>query len=110
MVVFRAVAVLLVFGAAIYASHKHGVPDKLPGAALSWNLLLHIERATVLLGGIGAVLLVGWRATHGEFPIKFGQLEYAQKTAGAAAEVAEAQERRIRVLEVLNGIRDPADI
>ena len=108
--VLRAAAVLLVFGVAVYASHTHGVPTKLPGAALSWNLLFHIERAAALLGAIGAVLLVGWRATHGDFPVRFGQLEYAQKAAGAAAEVAEAHERRIRVLEVLNGIRDPADI
>jgi hypothetical protein len=47
---------------------------------------------------------------HGEFPIKFGQVEYAQKQAEAAASLGEAQERRLRVLEVLNGIRDPADI
>ena len=110
MQALRAGVVVFVLAAAVFVSHKHGVPAKLPGAALDWRLLFHIERATALLAGIGVVLLVGWRATHGDFPIKFGQVEYAQKAAGAAAEVVEAQERRIRVLEVLQGIRDPADI
>jgi hypothetical protein len=95
---------------------KHGVPqdrngaDKLPAAALGWTLLFHVERATALLAATGVVLLVGWRATHGEFPVKFGQVEYAQKTAAAAADATSAQERRLRVLEVLAGIRDPADL
>ena len=43
-------------------------------------------------------------------PISFGPVEYAQKQASAAAEVTAAQEQRIRVLEALNNIRDPADI
>lgn len=105
----RALLVLAVFVAVALISDAQGVPDRLPGAALDWRLLFHVERAAALLGGIGVVLLIGWRATHGDFPIKFGQVEYAQKAAGAAVEVVEAQESRIRVLEVLQGIRDPAD-
>jgi hypothetical protein len=109
-VAFRVLVVLVVFGVFVYVSEHEGVPAKLPGAALDWNLLFHLERATALLATTGVVLLVGWRALHGEFPIKFGQVEYAQKQAEAAAGVTEAQERRLRVVEVLNGIRDPADI
>src|SRR5215213_2804288 len=106
----RALVVILVFAALVYVSERAGVPDRLPGAALGWNLLFHLERAAAVLATAGVVLLVGWRAMHGEFPIKFGQVEYAQKQAEAAAGLGEAQERRLRVLEVLNGIRDPADI
>ena len=106
----RALVVVVVFGGLVYVSEKAGVPDNLPGAALGWNLLFHLERAAAVLATAGVVLLVGWRAMHGEFPIKFGQVEYAQKQAAAAAGVTEAHERRLRVVEVLNGIRDPADI
>jgi hypothetical protein len=99
----RVAVVLVVFSGVVYVSEQAGVPDKLPGAALGWNLLFHLERAAAVLGACGVVLLVGWRAMHGEFPIRFG-------AAGAAAEATAAQERRLRVIEVLNGIRDPADI
>lgn len=107
---WRGAVVLGVFAALAYASHEEGVPRKLPGAALDWTLLFHLERAAAILATAGVVLLVGWRAMHGEFPIKFGQVEYAQKQAEAAAALNEVQERRLRVIEVLNGIRDAADI
>jgi hypothetical protein len=107
--VLRAIAVLAIFCGTLYGSHRYGVPSKLPGAALNWRLLFHVERAAALLGAIGVVLLIGWRATKGEFPIKFGQVEYAQQAAEAAGEVSAAQEERLRVLEVLSGIRGPAD-
>lgn len=110
MSVLRVAVVLAVFGAVVFVSEQAGVPDKLPGAALGWNLLFHLLRATAVLGACGLVLLVGWRAMHGEFPIRFGNVEYAQQAAGAAAEATAAQERRLRVLEVLSGVRDPADI
>jgi hypothetical protein len=101
----RIIAVAVVFLVAILSSHLHGVPKELPGAALDWRLLFHVERATALLAGVGAVLLVGWRATHGDFPIKFGQLEYAPKEAVTRAEeVAEAQERRLQLVEAVLGI------
>jgi hypothetical protein len=109
-VALRVLVVLVVFGAFVYVSEDAGVPARLPGAALGWNLLFHLERAAAVLATAGVVFLVGWRALHGEFPIKFGQVEYAQKQAEAAAGVTEAQERRLRVVEVLTGIRDPADI
>jgi hypothetical protein len=94
----------------IAVSENAGLPATLPGAAFGWNALFHVERAAAVMGAVGLVVLIGARALKGEFPIKFGQVEYAQKQAKAAAGVTEAQERRLRVLEALNGIRDPADI
>jgi hypothetical protein len=101
------VAVVLV--AAIYASTRAVVPFRLPGVALGWTALFHVERTGALLGAIGVVVLIGWRSLSGEFPIKFGNVEYETKEAAAEAEeISESQERRIRALEVLVGARDPA--
>ena len=102
----KAAVVFVVFLAAVYASSRAAVPDPLPGVALGWAVLLHIERGAALLGAIGLVALVGWRALSGEFPVKFGNVEYAVGRAVAEAEEASAsQERRIRLLEVLVGAR-----
>lgn len=101
----------LVLAVAIYASAKAGTPKELPGIAMGWKLLFHVERAGALLGAIGVVVLIGWRALAGEFPIKFGNVEYAVKDAAAdARQATAAQEQRIRVLEVLAGIRDVEDL
>jgi hypothetical protein len=98
----------VVFAATVYASVHHGPAKHLPAAALGWRLLFYVERAVVLLTAIGAVLLVGWRALHGEFPVRFGQLEYAAKEAAANSEEATgAQERRLQMVEALLGVADP---
>ena len=102
----RVTAVLLVFAAVVFLSEH----EDLPGTAFNWNLLFHLVRAAAALGTCGLVLLIGWRAMHGEFPISFGPVEYAQKQADAAAGVTSNLEERLRLLEALNDIRDPADI
>jgi hypothetical protein len=66
---------LLLAGTSLSASA--GTPAVLPGVALEWPLLLHLERGALLLAGLALVLLVGARATLGEFPFRLGQLEYA---------------------------------
>lgn len=105
----KGAAVVAVFAVAVCANSQAAVPEPLPGVALGWTALFHIERAGAILGAIGIVALIGWRALSGEFPIKFGNVEYAAKEAAAEAEeISESQERRIRVLEVLMGTRDPA--
>jgi hypothetical protein len=105
----KGAVVVVVFAAAVYVSTRAAVPDPLPGVALGWTALFHVERAGAMLGAIGIVALIGWRALSGEFPIKFGNVEYAAKEAAAEAEeVSASQERRIRLLEVLMGARDPA--
>jgi len=101
----------LVLTVAIYASTHAAIPDPLPGVALGWTALFHVERAGAMLGAIGVVALIAWRALSGEFPIKFGNVEYAAKEAAAEAEeISASQERRIRALEVLVGARDPASL
>ena len=108
---WKAILAVVVLAAVAWASKMAGhVPAHLPGAALNWTLLFHVERAAAVLAVIGTVWLVIWRGLHGEFPFKFGNLEYAQKAANASAEATASQERRLRALEVLNGIRDPSDL
>ena len=107
----KAVVVLTIFAIAVATSVKAGTPAILPGAALDWTALFHIERAAAILGAIGLILLIGWRAMSGEFPIKFGNVEYAVKeTAAKAEQAAEEQEHRIRALEILAGLRDSEEL
>jgi hypothetical protein len=107
--VAKVIVVALVLGLAVYASTEAAVPKQLPGVAMGWTALFHVERAGAILGAIGLVALIGWRALHGEFPVKFGNVEYAVKEAASEAkELGALQERRLRTLEVLAGIR-PAD-
>jgi hypothetical protein len=106
---WRVLLAAAVLAIAFWASNEHGVPKNLPAPALGWRLLFHVERAVVLLTAIGAVLLVGWRALHGEFPIKFGQLEYAAKeTADKTDSLTGVFEQRLQLVEGLIGIADPA--
>lgn len=104
--VLKVAAVGLVLALAVYASAESGTPKQLPGVAMGWDALFHVERAGAILGAIGLVVLIGWRAMHGEFPVKFGNVEYAVKEAASEAkELGALQERRLRTLEVLAGIR-----
>ena len=107
----KGVVLLIVFAAAIYASTRASVPAPLPGVAMGWTPLFHVMRAGAMLGAIGIVALIGWRALSGEFPIKFGNVEYAAKeTAAEAKQAAALQEQRIRTLEVLADVRKPEDL
>jgi hypothetical protein len=104
-----ALAMLLLAGVT-WASYQEKAPQSLPGASLGWRFLFHVERGAVLLGAVGIVALIGWRAMHGQFPVKFGNIEYEKKAADASAAATEGQERRLRILEALSGLRDPSDI
>ena len=89
-------------------SASRGAPSNLPGAALSWQPLFYVERASALLGGLGVVLLVGWRALHGQFPIKFGNIEYEQELQ-ASTETADSHEQRLRFIEDFLDLADDND-
>lgn len=100
--------VLALFGLVVLGSYWHGTPVPLPDVALGWALLLHVERALVLVGAMGAVVLVGWRAMRGDLPIRVGQIEYEAEKALTEAQAVEAtHERRLRIVEALLGIRSP---
>lgn len=91
------VAVLVV---AAVGSGLRGTPDSLPGAAMSWPLLFHIERGVLLLGVPDAAVFVGWRAFRGEFPRRLGGIEYPAREADAdSSDALSAHKRRIELLE-----------
>lgn len=101
--ILKAVAVLVVFGIAVWASAKAAEPATLPGAALGWKALFHVERAAAILGALGLVFLISWRALAGEFPIKFGNVEYAAKDAAAEAKQATDLQERRKLVEKARG-------
>lgn len=90
---------LLMIAAALSATAA--TPNELPGVALGWPLLLHLERAAVLVAGSALLMLVGVRATKGQFPFKFGQIEYAvEQAATRMNRTVDLHEQRLEVLEI----------
>lgn len=78
---------------------------------MGWKALFHVERAGAMLGAVGVVLLIAWRAISREFPIRFGNVEYATRDVTSEAEEASgSQEYRLRLLEVLAELRNPATL
>ena len=94
----KAAAPLVVLTGAVCLSVAAGRPTHLPGAALSWSWLFYLERAASGLGIIAVVWLIGWRGLHGHFPIKFGNIEYAEELQ-ASADTVDAHEKRLRLIE-----------
>jgi hypothetical protein len=104
---------MLMFGGLVAASSAVGVPrnakgaENLPAVALGWRLLFHIERAGAILGIVALVTLIAWRGAHGDWPIKFGNLEYAPKEVGRiTSDALKKQEIRLRYLEDELGVAD----
>jgi hypothetical protein len=99
----------LVVAGCVFASSRVGVPKTLPGIALGWPLLFHIERGAALIGAIGLATLVLWRGADGEWPISFGNLfQYAPKEAvQVAADAIEEQDDRIAIIEGRLGLKRP---
>ena len=94
---------MLASGVALSATQ--GTPDELPALSLEWGLLLHMERAALLIATTCAVLLIGFRALNGRFPMRLGQIEYS--TGGREQEldtVYHLQEERLRAVETQLGM------
>lgn len=103
----RFIVGLAVFAAVVRASSRVGVPhdatahEDLPDIALGWRLLFHVLRASALLGAVGVVGVIAWRGSHGEWPVKVGQVEYAPKDTAAMTTVEfESHSRRMDMIEL----------
>jgi hypothetical protein len=96
-----------IIGGTVYLSSRVGVPKTLPGIALGWPLLFHIERGSALGAAIGLIVLVLWRGAHGDWPISFGNLfQYAPKEAvKLTAEAVEKQREKTALFERTQGER-----
>lgn len=69
---------------------------------MGWAPLFYVERAGALLGALGVIVLIGWRALHGQFPLKFANIEYADELKASATTIG-AQERRLKAAEDTDG-------
>lgn len=97
---WRPIPAVALLGGATVLSSSAGTPNELPGIALEWPLLLHLERGLALTGGVAMAVLVGVRATMGQFPFRLGQLEYAIKEmADQYDETDRFQWERLKALE-----------
>ncbi len=101
------IALVLLYLGVVALSASIGTPKALPGVALGWGLVFHLERAAAAVGTVGAVLWVMWQSAHDEWPSKLGigSVEYSQAVDDTAdalkslREVTWIQEQRIRLLE-----------
>lgn len=101
----RIAVLLAAVAAAIAWSAASSTPGHLPGASLGWRELFYVERAGALLGAAGVILLIGWRALHNKFPIKFGNIEYADEVKASAATV-EAHEGLLKAAEAIDEVHE----
>jgi hypothetical protein len=73
----------------VVASSAVGLPtnstgaEALPGIALGWRLLFHLERAGAFMALVTAVVVIAWRGAHGEWPVSVGNVAYAPKESVA---------------------------
>ena len=70
------VAIVVAYAGVVLASVLYGTPARLPGVALGFPLLLHLERAAAVVGAIGAVLVVAILTRHGYLPSQLGNIGY----------------------------------
>jgi hypothetical protein len=99
---WRPIPALTLLLAATAFSASAGTPDDLPGVALGWPLLVHLERGAVLVAGLALVVLVGTRATMGHFPFRLGQIEYAmERMTAEVGSAARVDRQRLDELEVI---------
>jgi hypothetical protein len=99
-------AAVAVFVACVVASAIVGEPTNkageidLPDVALGWDVLFHLLRASAVLGATGTVLLIAWRGARGEWPIRFGNVEYAPREAiEVTADVIAKLNERVELME-----------
>ena len=55
----------------------YGTPAKLPGVALGFPLLLHLERAAALLAVLAGVAVFAYMTSLGHLPSQLGNIGYA---------------------------------
>ncbi len=61
-----------------------------------------------MLAVLGTVWLIGWRALHGHFPIKFGNIEYADELK-ASTKTVDAHEERLKLIEDFLELVEPPE-
>jgi len=99
---------VVAYAGVVLASVLYGTPARLPGVALGFPLLLHLERAAAVVGAIGAVLVVAILTRHGYLPSQLGNIGYPAVGRQHELErrVAELQQRLgSRLVPLENGMQ-----
>jgi hypothetical protein len=96
-----------VIAGAVFVSSRVAAPGSLPGIALGWPLLFHVERGAAIVAAIGLIALVLWRGANNEWPSSFGNLfGYDQKKVrGVTLKTFAKHQERISELEFSHGER-----
>jgi hypothetical protein len=87
------------------ASALYGTPSKLPGVALGFPVLLHLERAGALLAVVSVVSIFAYMTSLGHLPSQFGNVigysvaDRQHELEGLTAELDRRIERRLVPLE-----------
>jgi hypothetical protein len=87
------------------ASVLYGTPAKLPGVALGFPMLLHLERAGAVLAVVSVVSIFAYMTSLGHLPSQFGNVigypvaDQQHELERLAAEVDRRIERRLDPLE-----------
>jgi hypothetical protein len=71
------VVISVVSLAGFTTSVLYGTPAKLPGVALGFPLLLHLERAAALLAALAGVAVFAYMTSLGHLPSQLGNIGYA---------------------------------
>ena len=101
----RGVTLVIAAAGVLALSFAAGTPEtgELPEVALGWPLLFHVERTGALTAILAGLVVVGWRASRGELPTRFANIEY--RVEGTNATIRELQKQVTR-LEFQLELRD----
>ncbi len=101
----RGVTLVIAAAGVLALSFSAGTPatGELPEVALGWPLLFRVERAGALAAILAGLVVVGWRASRGELPTRFANIEY--RVEGTNATIRELQ-KQVAWLEFQLELRD----
>lgn len=94
-----------IYAGGFVASVLYGAPAKLPGVALGFPALLHLERAGAVLAAVSVVSTFAYMTSLGHLPSQFGNVigysvaDRQHELEGSIAELGRRTERRLIPLE-----------
>ncbi|MFN8151498.1 MAG: hypothetical protein U0R24_10300 [Solirubrobacterales bacterium] len=100
----------LALALAMLSSLIAGTPRSLPEIALGSAPLLHVERAAAVLALLGMTLVIVWRASRGQLPIRFANVEYESEVAAEHDDQIANLNQRVVVLEIAAQLRGTDDL
>ncbi len=99
------IAIPTIYVGGLIASALYGTPAKLPGVALGFPILLHLERAGAVLAVFSIVSIFAYMTSLGHLPSQFGNVigysvaDRQHELEGLTAELDRRIDRRLVPLE-----------